>query len=843
MKRLRKILVAILAVSLFCGTMPLNNVYAAGTVPVDDTVFTDGAFLTYVSNNLDGNHDGYLDQNEINSIESIVIEDDNIRSLAGIEKFTELKGLSVAGKNIRTINLQGNKELQAFVLAGSSQIEYLNLTNNTELQMLILQNNSSLANLNLRGLSKLETIDARNNYLTRVDISGCVSLISVDVSNNGTLMLDVSSAVYINAAATSGVETIRSGIRTQKLDFGDVKYTLISDVTAGIGVGMSMPSKDGMIPVDISHFGDKTMRNLLIMNYDSNHDLYLSSEEISNITSIRFDNINMVSLTGIEYLTNLKELTINGVEGIGSLDLSSNEALTRIWIDRSPSLSAITLGNKPALTFLRLVNVDSSIAVDLCGCPIQSAAYLYGTATTVNGITNYRVAGSSSTVCLYLDEGVNVTAEVYEREGCWSITSRNFPDATLRTRVATYDSNHDGYLTPEEAASLKAISISNCTSLQGIEHLPNLERIDVSGSELTEIDISTNVNLKYLMLSNTSITTLDITNCPFLIECYEGSRYEGIDYVSYTTRVNSSYLLRYDSGIELIAPVVATPTPTVTATPTATSTPTNTPVPTATDTPVPTVTNTPVPTTDPSSDPVVAFAERLFTCALDREYDEGGRDYWAESLRNGASAADVAHTFMFSVENSEISNEEFIVRLYKTFMGRDGAEVEINYWLELLDNGESKDTIFAGFVNSPEWANLCYQAYLNSGSSVAPSVEREANQAIIAFATRLYTTCLARDGEEAGIDYWSAELANGRASGRAAAHTFFFGTEFTEGNHSDYEFVARLYRTFMGRDGADVEINYWLETIDNGATREDIFNGFVASPEFSDLCSAAGINP
>ena len=24
-----------------------------------------------------------------------------------------------------------------------------------------------------------------------------------------------------------------------------------------------------------------------------------------------------------------------------------------------------------------------------------------------------------------------------------------------------------------------------------------------------------------------------------------------------------------------------------------------------------------------------------------------------------------------------------------------------------------------GFVNSPEWANLCYQAYINSGSSVA----------------------------------------------------------------------------------------------------------------------------
>ncbi len=245
------------------------------------------------------------------------------------------------------------------------------------------------------------------------------------------------------------------------------------------------------------------------------------------------------------------------------------------------------------------------------------------------------------------------------------------------------------------------------------------------------------------------------------------------------------------------------------------------------------------------TDPVVSFAERLYTCALNRECDIEGRDYWVDVLRSGASAADAAHEFLFSseIEDEGISDSEFIARLYKTFMDRDGADIEINYWLDLMTSGESRETIFRGFVNSPEWANLCYLAYINSGSDVEPTIDRPARQAVIDFATRLYTTCLNREGDEGGIEYWANLLANMKISGSAAAREFFFSDELTDSGISDEEFIARLYKTFMGRDGADVEINYWLTTIDEGSTREDVFNGFAVSTEFFELCMASGINP
>ncbi len=275
-----------------------------------------------------------------------------------------------------------------------------------------------------------------------------------------------------------------------------------------------------------------------------------------------------------------------------------------------------------------------------------------------------------------------------------------------------------------------------------------------------------------------------------------------------------------------------------------TATPTLTPTTEPTEEPEPTVEATPTDVPSVPLDQVTAFAERLYTCALDRECDEDGRDYWAEVLRSGASAAEAAHEFLFSqeVEDANISNIEFVRRLYKTFMGRDCVDDEIEYWIGVMALGETRESIFAGFVDSEEWVNLCYLAGINSGSSTLPTVDKPATQAVIDFATRLYTTCLGREGEQEGIDYWANQLTNGRASGTEAARTFFFCDEFIDGDHSDIEFVTRLYRTFMGRDASSEEIDFWVTNVD-AYGREAVFSGFATSDEFAELCNDAGINP
>ena len=61
-------------------------------------------------------------------------------------------------------------------------------------------------------------------------------------------------------------------------------------------------------------------------------------------------------------------------------------------------------------------------------------------------------------------------------------------------------------------------------------------------------------------------------------------------------------------------------------------------------------------------------------------------------------------------------------------------------------------------------------------------------------------------------------------------------------NHGDADYVEYLYEAFMGRS-SDVDGKaYWLGRIANeGLTREDVFNGFAYSPEFTGICNGYGI--
>ena len=85
------------------------------------------------------------------------------------------------------------------------------------------------------------------------------------------------------------------------------------------------------------------------------------------------------------------------------------------------------------------------------------------------------------------------------------------------------------------------------------------------------------------------------------------------------------------------------------------------------------------------------------------------------------------------------------------------------------------------------------------------------------------------------------QLANRQISGSAAAHGFFFSEEFTIQNFSNDEYVTRLYRTFMGREPDPSGFADWAGRLANGASREDVFQGFAGSAEWAEICSNYGI--
>ena len=259
----------------------------------------------------------------------------------------------------------------------------------------------------------------------------------------------------------------------------------------------------------------------------------------------------------------------------------------------------------------------------------------------------------------------------------------------------------------------------------------------------------------------------------------------------------------------------------------------------------PSVTTTPVPT-DVQSDSsgVNGFVERLYTVALGRNSDPVGQQQWVDTITSGQNTgADVARGFLYSPEflNKNCTNEEFVRTLYRTFFGREADEGGLGAWVGVLNNGESRQNVIEGFINSTEWANLCLTYGIPSGGTGTPNIEVEPNQATIDFATRLYTTCLSRNADEAGLMAWARQLANQRDTGTGAARGFFFSSEFINQNVDNGEYVARLYRTFMGREPDQAGYNAWVGQLNSGVSREEVFNGFAQSQEFTVICAQYGI--
>ena len=116
----------------------------------------------------------------------------------------------------------------------------------------------------------------------------------------------------------------------------------------------------------------------------------------------------------------------------------------------------------------------------------------------------------------------------------------------------------------------------------------------------------------------------------------------------------------------------------------------------------------------------IKFATRLYTECLGREAEEKGLKYWSLALTNleqtGCSAA---RLFFTSEEfaNFRLDNNEYIRRLYTTFMGRDPEASEIAYWTGEISKGtQTKESVMVFFGQSEEFTNICKQYGIDRGT-------------------------------------------------------------------------------------------------------------------------------
>ncbi|SCP97494.1 beta-N-acetylglucosaminidase domain-containing protein [Anaerobium acetethylicum] len=243
------------------------------------------------------------------------------------------------------------------------------------------------------------------------------------------------------------------------------------------------------------------------------------------------------------------------------------------------------------------------------------------------------------------------------------------------------------------------------------------------------------------------------------------------------------------------------------------------------------------------SDPIKAFVERLYRKVLGRTAEESEISYYTTSLKaQEKTGADVGRGFVFSPEftRQNLSNEEYVEVLYGTFMDRGSDAGGMEYWKNYLDNGVSRLFVFKGFVESPEYSAICSGYGIERGE-VHTDKAMDINPNLTMYVNRLYAKALGREAEADGLNYYAEKILAGEVTPIQVAQNFIFSDEFRDKNLSDADYIKTLYRTFLGREFEQGGLDYYLEKIESGTSKEEILSGFAHSPEFTGIVESFGL--
>ena len=658
------------------------------------------------------------------------------------------------------------------------------------------------------------------------------------------------------AVLLSAVIVLGSGVLLEKttlLADSDGDQKVVSDETSDDEIDVD-------IPIDSDNFPDPYFREF-VKQYDLNGDGKLSLDERDPVQGINFyreedsDMPIITTLKGVEYFTELMYLNFHG-HAVTSIDISQNTKLTSIQcgenqiteldLSHNPLLDTVEVDGNP-ISSLDVTMLPNLMNLMLCRTSVSSLDLsnnpdLYYLDFAATGITSIDLSHNRklrTVVCYYSNIPELDLSDREELTMVWcdgslisSLNVSNCPNlkelscgsCKLKTLdLTTAPSLQQLYCGDNE---LTTLDLSKNTDLQSLDCiLNNLTELDVSANTklyflqcsynpLKSLNLGNNDNLYRLACLFTGLDEINIYGCPLLIDLYLNVKPEiyedgvGRKYYVYERLRKGGEeevcdLLAYEIGMTI---------------------------------------NTTVP--QPKAD-FTDFIERMYVVALNRPSEPEGKAFWMEKItKDGFTGGRVAIGFLIEAPeflNRQLTDEQFVDVLYKTFFDREADASGKAFWIGHLTTDMTREQVVRGFIDSIEWCNLCASYGVKSG---APNAKAEKpSQNATKFAKRLYTQCLGREADEGGLQFWALRLTNLESSGAEAAFGFFNSTEFKNLNLSDYDFVFRLYRTFMGREPDDSGLEFWNGQLATGnMTRNEVIKGFAESQEFTNICLEYGID-
>ena len=751
-------------------------IYDEGTLVINSTNFPDNNFRKYILENLDLDGSRTLSQYEINDAWSILVPKMNIKDLTGIEYFTALEQLDCSQNKLTTLDVSKNTKLVDFNCS-YNQLTTLDVSKNTALFGINCSQNK-LTTLNLGNCAGLSSLFCDANELATLDLSTNTGLHTLECQYNKLTTLDVSNCAELKKLYCDANE-----LTTLDLSKNTELADLVCSYNKLTTLDVSNCSNLESLVCAHNQLSVLEMRNNPKLNNVVCSDNQLTSLDLSNCPALTQLLCDKNKLTSLETSKNTALQVLQcPLNQLTSLDLSKNTALERLHC-RDNQLTSLDPSNCVALTHLDCDNNQLS-SLDVSNNTALILLYCYG-----NQISSLDVSKNTKLGTLVCGE--NQLTEL---------------DVSKNTELTQF------------------ICSSNQLTSLDVSKNTNLAIFSCDGNQLTSLDISNNPKLSRLSCYKNKLTDLYLAGCPILVDTYQNHPpvyYAEGDYMISATDEYWDYgdIVAYDVGVNVhldkSAPDPVTPEP-------------------QPDTP------TPEPVKDPSFED---FVERLYTVALGRASEPEGKAFWVEQVvKNGFTGADCARFFMLGAPEflgRNLTDDEFVEVLYKTYFDRDSEPDGKAYWLGRLASGTERAVLVEEFIESVEWCNVCATYGVKSGALYHKATIPSKNA--VKFATRLYTCCLGRDPEEEGLNYWSLALTNLDATGYQAASLFFTLPEFVGLKTTNEEYLTRLYTTFMGREPEADGFAYWLGLLNGGTHRNDVMKAFAGCPEFQEICNQYGI--
>ncbi len=397
-----------------------------------------------------------------------------------------------------------------------------------------------------------------------------------------------------------------------------VTDTTLEDVIARFGIATvgDAEAEDlaPMTPVKISAstFPDPNFRAYVSEAFDRDKDGYLDAEDILYARNIWADNMDIYSLEGIEYLTELRGLYASH-NHLTELDLSGNQLITGVWVAYN-DFTSLDFSSTPSLQWVYCFYCDNLRSLNVRGNPEMS--YIEVNSSPIGSIDvsqnpklEHLMCGDCGLTQLDLSHNPNMQhldafrnrftkldvtccpkmkrLDVWDNPKLGSIDVSKCPGLQYYNCANNNAGSVDVTHNPELTKLICSYNQNPNTGFPGLTKLdvtknPKLVYLDIGRNSITNLDISRNTELYFLYAFTNPIKELKIGNCRRLIKVYKdgvrkdepnvckgqswtlsygGDTSTGGDNIfclllDYTTKVNTDPIKGAPSPNNLIKPVV-----------------------------------------------------------------------------------------------------------------------------------------------------------------------------------------------------------------------------------------------------------------------------------------------